>query len=45
MVWHNTAWFDECQFSWSVINDSSNLFGMYLVYFGPGDITSPQLQV
>ncbi|KAI0711111.1 hypothetical protein C8T65DRAFT_739505 [Cerioporus squamosus] len=28
MVWHNTAWFDDCRFSFTVTNDSSNLFGV-----------------
>ncbi|RPD65679.1 hypothetical protein L226DRAFT_567116 [Lentinus tigrinus ALCF2SS1-7] len=27
-IWHNTAWFDDCRFSWTVNNDSSNLFGV-----------------
>ena len=27
LIWHNTVWFDECEFSWSVQNVSAALFG------------------
>ncbi|KAI0711343.1 hypothetical protein C8Q76DRAFT_809377 [Earliella scabrosa] len=36
LIWHNTVWFDECEFSWSVQNVSAALFGVDILSDTPG---------